>query len=105
MGQYDALVDRLFPSPADRLFAMSFVERFAGSPLADRIIPAMLQEAAQVNPRILAGELTAEQGRELLMSTAREGFGFAPHVLADGQAWLNDLVPQSVVRRQSRRPM
>jgi hypothetical protein len=53
------------------------------------------QEAAQVNPRILAGELTAEQGRELLMSTAREGFGFAPHVLADGQAWLNDLVPQS----------
>jgi hypothetical protein len=95
MGQYDALVDRLFPSPADRLFAMSFVERFAGSPLADRIIPAMLQEAAGVNARILAGDLTAERGRDLLMSTAREGFGFAPHVLADGQAWLNDLVPQS----------
>jgi len=95
MGQYDALVDRLFPSPADRLFAMSFVERFAGSPLADRIIPAMLQEAAQVNPRILAGELTPEQGRELLMSTAREGFGFAPHVVADAQAWLNDMVAQS----------
>jgi hypothetical protein len=95
MGQFDALVDRLFPSPADRLFAMSFVERFAGSPLADQIIPAMLQEAAQVNPRILAGELTAEQGRELLMSTAREGFGFAPHVVADAQAWLNDMVAQS----------
>src|SRR5258705_516808 len=47
MGQYDALVDRLFPSPADRLVAMSFVERFAGSPLADRIIPAMLQEVAR----------------------------------------------------------
>src|SRR5260221_14489277 len=29
------------------------------------------------------------------MSAARDGFGFAPHVLADGQAWLNDLVPQS----------
>src|SRR6266404_1984061 len=95
MGQYDALVDRLFPSPADRLFAMSFVEYFAASPLADRIIPAMLQEAAQVNPRILAGELTPEQGRELLMSTAREGFGFAPHVVADAQAWLNDMVAQS----------
>jgi hypothetical protein len=95
MGRFDALLDRLFPSPADRLFAASFVEHFAASPLADRIIPAMLQEAAQVNPRILAGELTAEQGRELLMSTAREGFGFAPHVVADAQAWLNDMVAQS----------
>src|SRR5712672_4550682 len=95
MGQYDALLDRLFPRAADRLFATSFVEHFAASPFADRIIPAMLQEAAQVNPRILAGELTAEQGRELLMSTAREGFGFAPHVVADGQAWLNDLAAQS----------
>src|SRR5258708_16964971 len=95
MGQYDALVDRLFPSPADRLFAMSFVERFAGSPLADRIIPAMLQEGAQINARILAGDLTAEQGRDLLMSMASDGFGFAPHVVADGQAWLNDLAAQS----------
>src|SRR5882672_2676411 len=95
MAQYDALVDRLFPSPADRLFATSFVEHFAAAPFADRIIPALLQEAAQVNPRILAGELTPEQGRELLMSTAREGFGFAPHVVADAQAWLNDMVAQS----------
>jgi hypothetical protein len=94
-GQYDGLLDRLFPRAADRLFATSFVEHFAASPFADRIIPAMLQEAAQVNPRILAGELTAEQGRELLMSTAREGFGFAPHVVADAQAWLNDMVAQS----------
>src|SRR5258708_3378507 len=95
MGQYDALLDRLFPSPADRLFAKSFVSRFAASPLADRIIPAMLQEAAQVNPRILAGELTAEQGPELLMSTAPEGFVFAPHGVAEAQAWLNDMVAQS----------
>jgi hypothetical protein len=29
------------------------------------------------------------------MSTAREGFGFAPHVVADAQAWLNDMVAQS----------
>src|SRR5258708_16279287 len=95
MGQYDALLDRLFPSPADRLFANSFVSRFAASPLADRIIPAMLQEAAQVNPRILACELTAEQARELLMSTAREGFGFSPHVVADAPTWLNDIAAQS----------
>src|SRR5260370_29637116 len=95
MGGFDALLDRLFPSPADRLCAASFVEHFAASALGDRIIPAMLQEGGQVNPRILAGELTAEQGRELLMSTAREGFGFAPHVVADAQAWLNDMVAQS----------
>ncbi len=63
--------------------------------MADRIIPAMLQEGAQINARILAGDLTAEQGRDLLMSMASDGFGFAPHVVADGQAWLNDLAAQS----------
>src|SRR5712672_796743 len=95
MGQYDALVDRLFPSPADRLVAMSFVERFAGSPLADRIIPAMLQEGAQVNARISAGEITPQAGRDLMMSMASDGYGLPPHIVQDGQVWLTDMVAQS----------
>src|SRR5258707_3440320 len=95
MGQYDALVDRLFPSPADRLVAMSFVERFAGSPLADRIIPAMLQEGAQVNARIPAGEITPQAGRDLMMSMASDGYGLPPHIVQDGQVWLTDMVAQS----------
>src|SRR5258707_5570836 len=95
MGQYDALVDRLFPSPADRLVAMSFVERFAASPFADRIIPAMLQEGAQVNARILAGEITPQAGRDLMMSMASDGYGLPPHIVQDGQVWLTDMVAQS----------
>src|SRR5258705_9388663 len=95
MSQYDALLDRLFPSPADRLFAMSFVERFAASPLADRIIPAMLQEGAQVNARILAGEITPQAGRDLMMSMASDGYGLPPHIVSDGQTWLTDMVAQS----------
>src|SRR5882762_11327469 len=95
MGQYDALLDRLFPSPADRLVAMSFVERFAGSPFADRIIPAMLQEGAQVNARISAGEITPQAGRDLMMSMASDGYGLPPHIVQDGQVWLADMVAQS----------
>ncbi len=95
MSQYDALVDRLFPSPADRLVAMSFVERFAGSPFADRIIPAMLQEGAQVNARISAGEITPQAGRDLMMSMASDGYGLPPHIVQDGQVWLTDMVAQS----------
>ena len=95
MSQFDALIDRLFPSPADRLFAMSFVERFAGSPLADRIIPAMLQEGAQVNARISAGEITPQAGRDLMMSMASDGYGLPPHIVQDGQVWLTDMVAQS----------
>src|SRR5258705_4047763 len=95
MSQYDALLDRLFPSPADRLFAMSFVERFAASPLADRIIPAMLQEGAQVNAKIMAGELTPQAGRDLMMSMASDGYALPPHIVQDGQVWLTDMVAQS----------
>src|SRR5258708_22044713 len=95
MGQYDARLDRLFPRPADRLVAMSFVERFAASPLADRIIPAMLQEGAQVNARISAGEITPQAGRDLMMSMASDGYGLPPHIVQDGQVWLADMVAQS----------
>src|SRR5258708_10267985 len=91
MGQYDALVDRLFPSPADRLVAMSFVERFAGSPLADRIIPAMLQEGAQVNARISAGEITPQAGRHLMIATAPDCYGPPPHIVQDVQVWATDI--------------
>jgi hypothetical protein len=74
---------------------MSFVERFAGSPLADRIIPAMLQEGAQVNARISAGEITPQAGRDLMMSMASDGYGLPPHIVQDGQVWLTDMVAQS----------
>jgi hypothetical protein len=92
---HSALIDRLFSSPADRAIAQSFADRFAGSPFADRIIPAMLQEGAAVNARILAGEITPQAGRDLMISTATEGYGLPAHVVTDGQAWLNDLVAQS----------
>src|SRR5258708_34491767 len=94
MGQYDALVDRLFPSPADRLVAMSFVERFEASPFADRIIPAMLQEGAQVNARISAGEITPQAGRHLMMSKGSDGYRLPPHIVQNGQVWLTHMVAQ-----------
>jgi hypothetical protein len=78
MGHYSALIDRLFSSPSDRAIAESFADRFAGSPFADRIIPAMLQEGAQVNARIAAGELTPQAGRDLMMSMASDGYGLPP---------------------------
>src|SRR6267154_1976289 len=94
-SRYDSLVDRLFPNPADRAIANNFVTRFEASPLADRIIPAMLQEGAQVNAKIMAGELTPQAGRDLMMSMASDGYGLPPHIVQDGQVWLTDMVAQS----------
>jgi hypothetical protein len=95
-NRYDQLVDQLFPDAASRAIANDFVSRFEASPLADRIIPSMLQEGAQINARILAGEITPQGGRDLMMSMASEAYGLPPHIVADGAGWLSDVVAQSV---------
>jgi hypothetical protein len=94
-SRYDGLIDQLFSDAASRAIAHSFVTRFEASPFADRIIPAMLQEGAQVNARISAGEITPQAGRDLMMSMASDGYGLPPHIVQDGQVWLTDMVAQS----------
>src|SRR5260370_10799185 len=92
MGRFDAEIDKYFPGDIhSRAIAQAFVERFEGQPFAERAIPAMLQEGAAVNARILAGELSPQAGRELLTSLATEGYGLPAHVVAEGRAWLDDV--------------
>ena len=90
MSNYTALIDRLFLKPRDRLLANSFVERFGAEPRVANRIEALLHEAASINGRVVAGELSPEQGRELLASTATEGFGLMGGVVDDGMAFLSE---------------
>jgi hypothetical protein len=88
---YEELIDRLFSTPIDRALATGFVQRFEGQPFADRVISTVLREAAAANARVLAGELTPAQGRDLVVSLASEGAGIPPHIVADGMAWFDDV--------------
>jgi hypothetical protein len=91
---YEILIDRLFTSPSDRALATSFAERFSGQPFGDRIVTNILTEAAAVNAKILAGELSSQAGLEYLLSYASEGIGLPSNVIADGQAWASDIAAQ-----------
>jgi hypothetical protein len=91
---YNHLIDRLFTSPADRAIAQAFADGHAGQPFSERAIPAMLNEAAQINARIINGELSPQQGRELLISTAVEGYGLPPQIVEQGKSFLDKTLAQ-----------
>jgi hypothetical protein len=94
MGQYDALVDRLFTSASDRAIGHAFVQKFQNQPFADRLIPALLNEGAAVSQRVNSGELSPEAGRSLVAELAAQAYGLPPSTIADVTAWTNDnLIP------------
>src|SRR6266849_6163872 len=89
--KFDGLLDTLFPDAASRLIATNFVMRYANAPMmADRIEP-LLREAALANSRVLAGEITSEQGRSYLGSFAAEALGTPAHLVASGVEWLSNV--------------
>jgi hypothetical protein len=59
------------------------------------MVEGILREAAVVNSRIEAGELTSQAGRELLSSYASEGMGLAPHLVAEASTWANGVLAQA----------
>jgi hypothetical protein len=90
--RYDSLIDSLFTDAASRLLATDFVTRFADDPMMATRVEPLLREAALANGRVLSGEITSQEGRAYLNSFASEGLGTPAHLLASGQAWLNDVV-------------
>jgi hypothetical protein len=66
--------------------------RYANEPMMAHRIEPLLREAALANGRVLIGEITPAEGRQYLGSFASEGLGTPAHLLASGEAWLNDIV-------------
>jgi hypothetical protein len=95
MGRFDAEIDKYFGNDAaSRAIAQAFADHFENHPFSARAIPAMLQESAAINAKILAGEMSSIQGRELLFSTAVEGYGLPPQIVSAGQAWFDEIAAQ-----------
>jgi hypothetical protein len=66
--------------------ATNFVERY-GPAIGDRV-DGLLAEAAVVNARVQAGQITADQGRGFLASFAKDGLGVLDATVDDGLKFL-----------------
>src|SRR5882672_4573788 len=92
-SQFDRLIDSLWQDANSRALAHDFAARFATA--SPTMVEGILREAAVVNSRIEAGELTSQAGRELLSSYASEGMGLAPHLVAEASTWANGVLAQA----------
>src|SRR5258706_2617534 len=92
-SQFDRLIDSLCQDAHSRALAHDFAARFATA--SPTMVEGILREAAVVNSRIEAGELTSQAGRELLSSYASEGMGLAPHLVAEASTWANGVLAQA----------
>jgi hypothetical protein len=89
--KYDRIIDSLFTDPASRAIATDFVTRYADEPMMDGRLEALLREGVLANQRVVSGEITPEAGREYLSSFASEALGTPAHLVASGEAWLNEM--------------
>src|SRR5258706_16208742 len=92
-SQFDRLIDSLWQDANSRALAHDFAARFATA--SPTMVEGLFREAAVVNSRIEAGELTSQVGRELLSSYASEGMGLAPHLVAEATAWADGVLAQA----------
>jgi hypothetical protein len=86
---HQALIAKLFPKvELSQCMAANFIEKY--QPALSDGVEGVLREAATVNARVLAGEITVEQGREYMGSFAVDGMGIMPATVEDGLKFLSD---------------